>query len=141
MFDSTEPYKTHYGKTCESRTAEELVLQLDLLTFYIGFFYHSLIKQILFFFTEDPAISARNNGEAVADKGDEQSYIKSWMWLMLLSVRIDNRIYGPRYITFPPKQYTTTSLTTSYEFCSLSKTQLMHITGAYPEMFLMEASY
>ena len=77
----------------------------------------------------------------VADKGDEQSYIKSWMWLMLLSVRIDNRIYGPRYITFPPKQYTTTSLTTSYEFCSLSKTQLMHITGAYPEMFLMEASY
>ncbi|WZZ28352.1 hypothetical protein YC2023_011753 [Brassica napus] len=27
MFDSTEPYKTHYGKTCESRTAEELVLQ------------------------------------------------------------------------------------------------------------------
>lgn len=79
MFDSTEPYKTHYGKTCESRTAEELVLQLDLLTFYIGFFYHSLIKQILFFFTEDPAISARNNGEVVADKGDEQSYIKSWM--------------------------------------------------------------
>lgn len=28
---------------------------------------------------EDFVIFVRNNGEVVVDKGDEQSYIKSWM--------------------------------------------------------------